>query len=342
MTEWVHDSLANDLASHLVGPDRMIWRDMQLGATPAGLVSKSYVPHHCGLIYRHENAWRLAKRATINPCVIPEEALLINGIEREGPGIRRKHWNSAGDKFSAKFGATAARYVADAASIHRDIEVAQERARQIVERAHADAEAIKKRVAELFPSQWRELVEVLSLPHDTDHWGSQARDWCAQNCPRWRHRPCRTAAYSWTAQTTRREQSPSDGGGCLNPAPTKPRPVFRSECGQYLCRWLGDGGQFEAWTVDGARHWGNDCRIRTWADAERPCHPMDFSVGGYSATKTGQKKGSFTLYLLHCDITKFVEAYRGNTIIENLSIVFRRKIPPQNVPHWIRSTELPR
>lgn len=113
---------------------------------------------------------------------------------------------------------------------------------------------------------------------------------------------------------------------------------YLSECGKYICRYLGDGGKFEAWTIDGSRHWRHDNRIRTWKDSEQPRHPMDFAVGGYSATMDGQKKGSFTLKLLHCDVTKIIEAGSGNTIIEALDVVFRRKVPPQNIPHWIRST----
>ena len=65
--------------------------------------------------------------------------------------------------------------------------------------------------------------------------------------------------------------------------------VFLSECGEFLCRELGDGGQFEAWTRDGARHWRHDNRIRTWKEAAEARHPVEFAVGSYSARKTGQK-----------------------------------------------------
>lgn len=123
----------------------------------------------------------------------------------------------------------------------------------------------------------------------------------------------------------------------MNPLPQPTlRPVFLSECGEYLCRCLGGGGLFEAWTRDGARHWRHDNRIRTWKEAAEARHPVEFAVAGYSNTKTGQKRDSFTLHLVHCDITKFVEPYKGNTVIESLDIVFRRRVPPQNVPHWIR------
>lgn len=118
--------------------------------------------------------------------------------------------------------------------------------------------------------------------------------------------------------------------------PRDRKPTFwRSECGGYLCRPFG-GGNFEAWTADGSLHWRNDNRINTWADQKRFRHPMAYCVGGYSAEKTGQKTGSFTLNLLHCDVTKLVEPFRGNTIIDSMDVVFRRKIPPQNLPKWIR------
>lgn len=113
---------------------------------------------------------------------------------------------------------------------------------------------------------------------------------------------------------------------------------FISECGGYVCRVApGDSwGSFEAWTVDGSIHWENDQRIKTWEDAREPRHPLPFGVGGYSATKTGQKKGSFTLNLLRCDTTMIIEPYKGNTIIESLDVVFRRKVPAGHYAAWKR------
>jgi hypothetical protein len=111
---------------------------------------------------------------------------------------------------------------------------------------------------------------------------------------------------------------------------------FKSECGRFLCRYLGTGGNYEAWTADGCIHWRHDNRIQTWADQEKYKYPMVYSVGGYSAEKVGQKKGSFTLTLLHCDTTKAIEPFKGNTIIESVDIVFRRKVPAQHVPKWLR------
>lgn len=114
------------------------------------------------------------------------------------------------------------------------------------------------------------------------------------------------------------------------------RGVYKSECGQYICRMLRWGGHFEAWTLNGEIHWRHDNRIRTWKDQGKFKYPMAYAIGGYSAEKTGQKSGSFTLNLLHCDTAKEVEPFRGNTIIESLDVVFRRKVPIQNIPRWLR------
>lgn len=120
------------------------------------------------------------------------------------------------------------------------------------------------------------------------------------------------------------------------------RTVFLSECGGYLCRVSDRGrGNYEAWTRDGSIHWRDDNRYRTFKDSVR-IHPMAYAVGGFSAEKTGQKKNSFTLTLLHCDVKQIIEPFTGNTIIESIDVVFRRKIPAQNVPFWLgRSTSVP-
>jgi hypothetical protein len=115
--------------------------------------------------------------------------------------------------------------------------------------------------------------------------------------------------------------------------------IYRSECGQYLCRSTRFAGHFEAWLLDGSVHWRDDNRVQTWADQKKYCCPLAQSVGGYSAQQLGQKIGSFTLKLLHCDITKQIEPFQGNTVLEQLDVVFRRKVPAQNVPRWIRQAD---
>jgi hypothetical protein len=140
-------------------------------AVPAGLVSKAEIPEQCGLIERKENVWRMAKRAVINPRRIDEEALLkllIDGVRREGPAARAKRWES--NAFAAKFGWTAARYVADAVSIERELKRAEENKRDIIDRAHKAAAEIRERAAQEAPKLWIELTELLALKPDADKW----------------------------------------------------------------------------------------------------------------------------------------------------------------------------
>lgn len=114
---------------------------------------------------------------------------------------------------------------------------------------------------------------------------------------------------------------------------------YKSEDGNYICRSVHGGGwPYEVWTTDGCLHWRNDNRMKTWADEQKFNHPMAYCVGGFSAELTGQKPGSFTLDLLHCDTTKVVQPLKGNTVIESLAIVFRRKVPLQNVPVWLKES----
>lgn len=145
-------------------------------AAPAGLITKSEVPDQCGLILRHENAWRLAKRAVVNPITIPQAALLkmlIDGVAREGPPARAAAWHGNVDVFSKKFGSTAARYVADATQIHRELENAKEQRLDIHEKARREAESIRNRALQEMPSRWVELLEVLGLPLESDRFKVQ-------------------------------------------------------------------------------------------------------------------------------------------------------------------------
>lgn len=224
-SEWSHDALAEDLAGHLVTPDRMVWTDMQLGpqgsprpdvytvmksfvapnptayeckisvsdfradvtigkwstylqyahavvfAAPVGLIAKTDIPEMCGLIVRHEKAWRMAKKATINPRPIAQDALLkllIDGVRREGPRERAKRWHNEDTfrEFSKRFGSTAARYVADAASIHKDLKTAEERRADILQRAEQEAAEIRRLAEAEAPRLWAELLQVLGLESD--------------------------------------------------------------------------------------------------------------------------------------------------------------------------------
>lgn len=43
---------------------------------------------------------------------------------------------------------------------------------------------------------------------------------------------------------------------------------------------------------------------------------------------------------LDYDVSKTIEPFKGNTIITSIDVVFRRKVPSQNVPHWIKEREM--
>lgn len=147
------------------------YADCVIFAAPAGLISKSEVPQVCGLIQRHENAWRLAKKPTLNPCEIPQEAwlkLLIDGIQREGAAARRKQYPDAEIAFAKKFGREAAAYVHDAAFTQAKIEHAEYEASRIMDQAKHWAERHRKDCDEALPEKWRELLEVLELDSGAD------------------------------------------------------------------------------------------------------------------------------------------------------------------------------
>jgi hypothetical protein len=113
--------------------------------------------------------------------------------------------------------------------------------------------------------------------------------------------------------------------------------IYRSECDAYVCHWLGQGGAYEAWTIDGDIHWHHDDRIQKRGDCERYPYPLDSMVVAYSAERYDQKQGSFTLRLAHCDPSKVIVPWTGNTILEQREVVFRRRVPWQQTPRWLKA-----
>ena len=112
--------------------------------------------------------------------------------------------------------------------------------------------------------------------------------------------------------------------------------MYLSECGNYICRAVKGVANYEAWTIDGAFHWVHDGRVRTWEDAAKRRHPLPYCIGGWSCEKIGQKPGSFTLDLLHCDTSEYIKPFSGNVIIESVQVVFRRKIQANHQAAWLR------
>lgn len=150
-----------------------------LFAVPAGLVDKREVPEICGLIVRHEKVWRLAKRPTLNMRPIDQGALLkllIDGVHREGPRMRAERWHNgdATREFAKKFGAAAARYVCDAASLDTEIEVARLRAERIVADAERHAKELREKAVDNLPERWSDLCRVLSLDPGASLWSVES------------------------------------------------------------------------------------------------------------------------------------------------------------------------
>ncbi len=142
-------------------------------AVPGGLVTSSDIPPMCGLIVRHENAWRLAKKPTICPVQIPQLAflkLLIDGVEREGPRYRAKCYRDGMSTFAKRFGAEAGRWVADAVSVQDRIARAESHAKELRERAKKEAEDTQRRALQDAPRLWKDLCETLGLPCESDKW----------------------------------------------------------------------------------------------------------------------------------------------------------------------------
>lgn len=144
-------------------------------AAPAGLLKPTEIPPQCGLLVRGDVGWRVAKRSTPVPHVIEQDALLkllIDGVEREGPKVRAKAWHDSSSQrdFAARFGSTAARYVADAASVKQTIETAEYQRKTMLEQAEKEAIHIRERATEEAPPRWAELLGVLGLESDASRW----------------------------------------------------------------------------------------------------------------------------------------------------------------------------
>jgi hypothetical protein len=143
-------------------------------ACEAGLLTKADVPAHCGLIVRHPSgAWRYAKRAVLSPVTIPEDALLklvIDGVTREGPAVRRAGWSETAhiDAIKARFGATVARTIRDREAVEYEIASARASAEAVRKRAERDAEMTRRQAEAPVDALRAELCKALGLP-ETAH-----------------------------------------------------------------------------------------------------------------------------------------------------------------------------
>lgn len=143
-------------------------------ACEAGLIGKADVPAQCGLIVRHASgAWRWAKRPTLQPTEIPRAAwmkLLIDGVEREGPRVRARHFSSDVMLLKSQFSQDVAKVIRDIEAARRDVEYAQRRAEQIVQAAEATAKSIRDRAAEDAGPLYLRISRALGLPETAPYW----------------------------------------------------------------------------------------------------------------------------------------------------------------------------
>lgn len=145
-------------------------------ASSEDLLTKDLVPDHCGLMLRyHSGAWRVAKKATLRPVTIPQDALiklLIDGVEREGPIYRARRWSESLtlDNFREKFGRNAARVLNDLNAAEYELDGSKRQATRIVEAAHESAKAVRAEVSEQFAPLRAELCAMLGLECDADRY----------------------------------------------------------------------------------------------------------------------------------------------------------------------------
>jgi hypothetical protein len=142
-------------------------------AVPAGLIDKKELPDKCGLIVRHEERWRLAKRPIIEVHPIPENAwrkLLIDGLQREGPIARARHWSTwdATSKFNKKYGRVAAQWIHDATSVSDTVERCRRECDIMRDTAAKQIESMRGQALVSMPIMWAELLGILGLPNESD------------------------------------------------------------------------------------------------------------------------------------------------------------------------------
>jgi len=145
-------------------------------ACEVGLLSKSDVPAHCGLLVRHPSgAWRAAKRATLSPVTVPQDAflkLLIDGVEREGPIVRRKEWSLYVAQTTARkqFGDLVGAVIHDRATVEYETGEMRRRAQGIVAGAEEQAARIRREADEHLDPLRVQLCAVLGLPTTADRY----------------------------------------------------------------------------------------------------------------------------------------------------------------------------
>jgi len=144
-------------------------------ACERGLLGKADIPPQCGLIVLGETGWHHAKKSTVRPCTLPQDAvikLLIDGVSREGACVRANAYASDRSyrEFSRKFGAEAARWVGDMAGLKERLARAEDRERHTIQRGEEQAAQHRRDSERAAQECWRALTDALGLPPDTSSW----------------------------------------------------------------------------------------------------------------------------------------------------------------------------
>jgi len=144
-------------------------------ACESGLIGKAEVPTHAGLIVRHPSgAWRIARRATLAPVTIPQDAwlkLLIDGVANQAlANVPQRNQYAAEAALRRKLGATVARVATSRLAVELETDAAKRSAELIVARAHRDAQAITEHAEKTLEPSIRVLREALGLPADATPW----------------------------------------------------------------------------------------------------------------------------------------------------------------------------
>jgi 3-methyladenine DNA glycosylase AlkC len=149
-------------------------------ACEAGLLTKDVIPTHCGLYTYKDGRWRAAKRAVLNPVVIPQDALLkllIDGVNREGPtGIRHRVWTDYAHmkQISEVHGELVAKAINNYKAVEHEAAYAKHSADRIIKDAQDRAERITEDATSMIEPARRELCTALGLPQDANLYQVQA------------------------------------------------------------------------------------------------------------------------------------------------------------------------
>lgn len=149
-------------------------------ACEAGLVSPKELPERCGLMVLKDGRWRATKRATREPVNIPMVAwlkLVIDGVEREGPRARARHFAGDSDfyrKITAKHGELVAAAVKDRLAVEDETKYLLRQ----TENNKKDSDAARDRLHAEFKRDTTplraELCDILGLAADAEAWRIKA------------------------------------------------------------------------------------------------------------------------------------------------------------------------